>query len=120
MKKTGSSNEHLMGLIASLKKASIEQNNNLWKRIATDLEKPSRKRRSINLGKIAKVSKENDHIIVPGKVLGSGNLPHKLTISAFQFSGSALEKLQQIGASIVPLNDLLKEKPNGKKLRIIG
>ncbi|MBI4440226.1 50S ribosomal protein L18e [Candidatus Woesearchaeota archaeon] len=120
MKRTGSSNEHLRDVIASLRKASIEQNCALWKKLAAELERPSRQRRNVNLGKIARVTRENDFIIVPGKVLGSGAISHKLTISAYQFSGSAIDKLKQAGASIVPMPELFKEKPDEKRMRIIG
>ncbi len=120
MKRTGPSNEHLQMMIVDLKKAAIEQNCNLWKRIAVELERPTRERRVVNLGKIGRNTKENEVIIVPGKVLGSGVLPHKLTISAYQFSDSAVEKLREIGASIKPIRELCKEKPDGKNIRIIG
>ena len=44
MKRTGPSNVVLVGLIQELKKTSISQNNGIWNRIATDLEKPTRQR----------------------------------------------------------------------------
>ncbi len=120
MKRTGSTNPVLLDLIAELKKRSNGQSANLWKRIALDLEKPTRQRRIVNLSKISRYTKENEVIIVPGKVLGSGALDHKLTISAFQFSDQAKEKIEKAGAKIVPLLELSKENPDGKKLRIIG
>jgi large subunit ribosomal protein L18e len=113
-------NQLLIGLIEDLKKKSIEQNVNLWNKVASDLSRPSRKRRIVNLSKINRYSKENETIIVPGKVLGSGTLDHKLTICAFQFSDSAKVKLNQIGARIIPLPELIKETPKGKAIRIIG
>ena len=119
-KQTGPTNPLLRELIEDLKKKSIEQKVNLWKRIALDLEKSTRRRRIVNLSKINHYTKENDTIIVPGKVLGSGMLDHKLTISAYQFSDSAKEKISQVGAKIVPLSELLKESPKGKSIRIIG
>jgi len=85
-----------------------------------DLERPTRNRRVVNLSRISRYTKENEIIIVPGKVLGSGMLNHKLTISAYQFSDQAKDKIERSGAEIVPLLDLSKEKPNGKKIRVIG
>ncbi|MBI2207945.1 50S ribosomal protein L18e [Candidatus Woesearchaeota archaeon] len=120
MKRTGPTNTILDGLIIELKKRSTEQSVNLWKRIALDLEKPSRQRRVVNLSRINRYTDENDTIIVPGKVLGSGDLNHKLTISAYQFSEQARDKLEKAGAKIMTLLDLSKEKPNGKKIKIIG
>ena len=65
-------------------------------------------------------TKENEIIVVPGKVLGAGTLNHKLTISAFQFSDGEKEKIEKIGAKRIPLLELSKENPNGKGIRIIG
>ena len=120
MKRTGPTNTLLQNLINELKKRSYEQSVNLWKRIASDLEKPTRQRRVVNLARINRYTEENEIIIVPGKVLGSGILNHKLTVSAYQFSEQAKDKIEKAGAKIIPLLELSKEKPNGKKIRIIG
>ena len=119
-KRTGTTNPILNNIIHELKKRSHEHSCNLWKRIANDLEKPTRQRRVVNLSNISRYAKENEIIVVPGKVLGAGNLEHKLTISAFQFSDGAKEKIEKIGAKIIPLLDLSKENPSGKRIRIIG
>jgi len=120
MKRTGPTNPLLRDLIGELKKRSNEQDANLWKRIALDLEKPTRQRRAVNLSRINRHTKENEVVVVPGKVLGSGDLNHKLTISAYQFSEQAKDKLEKSGAQIVSLLELSKEKPDGKNIRIIG
>jgi len=120
MKRTGPTNPILQDLIRELKKASIEQNVAIWKRVATDLEKSTRSRRIVNLSKINRYTEDNEIIVVPGKVLGSGELNHKISVSALKFSESALEKLNKIGAKVIPLIDLIKENPKGKKIRIIG
>lgn len=119
-KRTGPTNPILQNLIQELKKRSREQSINLWKRIANDLEKPTRQRRVVNLSSISRFTKENEVIVVPGKVLGAGDLQHKLTISAFQFSNGAKEKIEKVGAKIIPLLELSKENPSGKGIRIIG
>ena len=120
VKTTGSANPLLRGLIEELKKKSLDQKVNIWKAIASNLERPTRKRRIVNLSKINRYTKENETIIIPGKVLGSGTLDHKLTISAYQFSDSAKEKLAKVGAKIIPLPELIKESPKGKSIRILG
>ncbi|MBI2650939.1 50S ribosomal protein L18e [Candidatus Woesearchaeota archaeon] len=119
-KRTGPTNPLLQELIGELKKRSSEQSVNLWKSIAIDLEKPTRQRRSVNLSRINRYTKENDIVVVPGKVLGSGNLSHKLTISAYQFSQQAKEKIESTGSKIIDLLELSKEKPNGKRIKTIG
>lgn len=119
-KRTGPSNPILLRLIMELKKRSREQNANIWRRVANDLEKPTRQRRVVNLSSLSRHTKEDEIVVVPGKVLGAGNLNHKITISAFQFSNGAKEKIEKAGARIVPLVELSKSNPNGKGIRIMG
>ncbi len=118
--RTGPTNPILQNLIKYLRKTGSEQNIKLWKRVADDLEKPTRQRRIVNLSRINRFTKENDTIIVPGKVLGTGLLSHKLTIAAFHFSGSAIEKIREANSKAITIKDLMKEPLKGKKVRIIG
>lgn len=117
--RTGPSNQHLVALIKELKILAIEKKVKLWKRIATELEKPTRIRRVVNLSRINKYCKDKETIIVPGKVLASGELDKKLTIAAFSFSDQALEKISGKSKAI-SIQELIKENPQGKKVRIIG
>ena len=119
MKRTGPTNQHLAGLIQDLRKKANEHDSAIWKRVADDLAKPSRQRRIVNLYKLNKSTKEGETVVVPGKVLGIGELNHKLTVAAWAFSGSAFEKINKIGKAIL-INELIKESPKGKRVRIIG
>ena len=119
-KRTGPSNPILLGLIMELKKRSSSHASGIWRRVADDLGKPTRQRRVVNLSSISRFTKENEIIVVPGKVLGAGSLDHAVTISAFQFSDVAKEKIEKVGARIIPLLELSKENPSGKGIRIIG
>jgi large subunit ribosomal protein L18e len=119
MKRTGPTNPLLKGLIQELRKKASEHKAEIWKRIAEDLEKPTRQRRIINLYKINKYTKENETIVVPGKVLAGGDLDHNVTVAAFTFSGAAADKINKVGKAI-PLNELIKEDPKGKRIRIMG
>ncbi|MBW2966190.1 50S ribosomal protein L18e [Candidatus Woesearchaeota archaeon] len=118
MRPSGPTNQILSGLIQELRKKSIEHGVNIWKRIASDLEKPTRKRRIVNLYKINKFTKENETVIVPGKVLAVGDLDHAVTVAAFNFSGAALDKINKVGKAI-SINELIKESPKGKRIRIL-
>jgi len=120
VKRTGPSNLELVGLIQLLRKQSNEQKVKLWKRIADDLEKPTRQRREVNLFNIEKHTKENDLIIVPGKVLGTGDLNHKVTVAAFNFSGSAIEKIKKAKGECLTIPEIMDKNPKAQKLRIMG
>jgi len=113
-------NEQLQKLIQELKKKSIEEKVKIWKRIASDLEKPTRNRRIVNLSKIDKYTKNDEIIIVPGKVLGSGDLNKKLTIAAYAFSEQALDKIKSNDSKALHIEELMKNNPKGSKVRIIG
>ena len=113
-------NIQLATLIHELKKAASENNVALWKRIANDLEKPTRNTRIVNLSKLEKFSNEGEMIIVPGKVLGSGELTKKMTVAAFKFSDSAKEKIVSAKGSTLDIFEMLKKNPKGQKIRIIG
>ncbi len=112
-------NQQLSMLITELKKLAIEKNVNLWKRVASDLEKPTRQRRVVNVYKIDKFSKEKEVVIVPGKVLGLGELSHKVDVAAVSFSEDASEKISKNG-TVMSIAELMKKNPEGKGVRILG
>jgi len=111
------SNINKTTLIEELKIHSNKEKSNFWKRIAKELERPTRNSRQVNLEKLNAHTKENELAIVPGKLLGAGNLDHKLTVAAFSATESAKEKLK---SSLVSIHDLIKKDPKGKNIRIIG
>ena len=117
--RTGPTNIHLRNLIRELRKLSTKNNVKLWKRIAYELERSTRNKREINLTKINKYTKENEIALVPGKVLSNGELTKKITVAAFKFSQQALEKINKKGKAI-SIQELMKDNPKGKKVRIIG
>lgn len=120
MKRTGPSNEHTRALIAHLRKESNTQKAGLWSRIAEDLELPTRKRRAVNLSRINRFTKANETIIVPGKVLGSGMLEHSIIVAALAFSNGARERIEQAKGKCLTIDELLKQNPKAKDIRIIG
>ncbi|HLD18498.1 MAG TPA: 50S ribosomal protein L18e [Candidatus Nanoarchaeia archaeon] len=117
--RTGPSNPQLQELISALRSAAYSEQNMLWKRIADDLEKPSRQRRIVNLSRINRHTEENDLVVVPGKVLASGELGHKITVAAWKFSNGAAEKVAAAKGKAISLADLLKTK-DLKKVKVIG
>ena len=120
VKRTGPTNQNLITLIRELKKLSTTQKVKIWKRVAQDLEKPTRIRRKVNLYRIEKHLKPGETALIPGKLLSLGELTKKAEISAFQISQQALEKIKNSGSTFLTLQELMQKNPNGKKVRIIG
>ena len=116
MKKLTKTNPHLVSLIKELKEHSAKQKTEFWKSIALKLEKSTRNQKSVNLKIIEKYSLNKEIILVPGKVLGEGELTKDLTIVALNFSESAKDKIK----NRLTIKELLHKNPTGKGVRIIG
>ncbi len=112
-------NQELEELIKLLRKASIDNDVKIWKRVADDLDKPSRIRRKVNIYKLSESTKKDDLVVVPGKVLGMGDLKHDIKVAAYSFSDEAYKKINDKGKTM-SLKELIKNNPKGKKVRIIG
>lgn len=116
--RTGPTNYELQNLLHQLELPARE--NRFWKRIREELNKPSRQRRVVNVYKIDKYAQNGETVIVPGKVLSVGELHKKVDVAAVNFSTGAKEKIAQAKGRALSIPELLRENPQGKKVRILG
>ena len=114
------SNTELVQSITSLKKAARDNNAPIWRSIAKRLEGPSRNWPTVNISKLEYNSQKNSKIVVPGKLMGSGNLTKKVTVSAYSFTKSATEKIEKAGGKCLHYSDFIKSNPKGKDVMVIG
>lgn len=103
-----------------LKRASLKNKAPIWAKLAEYALKPSVAKRKINLYKIGQLTKDNDTIVFPGKILGTGSLPHKITISSFSISESAANKITASGGNLISFSDLIEKNPTGKGVVFLG
>lgn len=115
---TSKTNIELIELIKNLKKQSLDEKVKIWKDVAIRLEKPLKNYAAINVSRIERYAKDNEMILVPGKVLGAGNLSKKLTVIAYRFSKEAKEKIEAAGGKILNINDAILQNPKGSNIRI--
>jgi len=113
-------NQVVIQMVKLLKQASIKNDAPIWSKLAKLALKTSSARRVVNLTKINDVTKENDVIVVPGKVLGTGNVLHKVTLSSFSISNSAAQKIIESGGKIISFSEMIEKFPTGKGVSIIG
>lgn len=118
-KRTAKTNPRVLNLISDLKTASREGGVEIWRDTARRLERPTRKYTELNLSKINRYTGDNDVVIIPGKVLGSGNIEHRVTVAALSFSDTAMEKITNSGGSCLSIEQLVKENPSGSGIRIM-
>jgi large subunit ribosomal protein L18e len=90
----------------------------IWKKISKKLSGPRSNRVEANLYRINKKTKNNEIIVVPGKILGVGDLDHKLTIACLSTSGSAKKKIETSGSKLISIGELLELNPKGENIKI--
>ena len=110
----GPSNHYNRVLIRDLWKTKRR----IWRKVSKKLSGSRRQRIEANLYRINKKTKPNDVIVIPGKVLGIGDLTHKLTISCLNCSESAKKKIVASGSKLMSIEDLLEQNPTGKNVKV--
>ena len=92
----------------------------IWRSLEGELAGPRKNRREINLGTLSQITKQNDVVVIAGKVLGNGQMDHRLSVCAFSFSESAAKKIVGAGGQVLFFQDLVQKYPDGKGVRVIG
>ncbi len=113
--KSQKDNSVLISLIETLGK----EKKPIWKRVVYELSKPRRSRAEVNLSKLETHGKDGGVVLVPGKVLGSGDLSKKLTVAAFSFSDSAKKLITDAGGKAVSIESLYKTNPTGRDVVLL-
>lgn len=107
---TGPTDENLRKIIVKLRKTKdgplIE--------VAKHLKKSRRARSPVNLSRIEKLSKKYAAFVVPGKVLGIGEIRKPVSVYAWSYSKEARQKIQKAGGHARTLDDLVKDKPKAR------
>lgn len=113
-------NPRLTSLITELKSVSRETGANVWSDVAARLEKPRGTHAEVNLGRIERYAIEDETVVVPGKVLGSGVLQKNVTVAAVDFSRTAETKIEQANGKAIRLEQAAQQYPDGTNVRVIG
>ena len=113
-------NQVVIHMAKDLKKASTKNDAPIWAKLAEYALKPSAARRDLNLNRIGQLTKENDVVVFPGKVLGTGNISHKITLFSFSISNSAANKIIESGGKIISHSELVEQNPTGKGVVLLG
>lgn len=111
---TGPSNYYVRKLIRDLWKTKIK----IWRKISKKLSRARKDRISPNLFRINKKTKENDIVVIPGKVLGMGELDHTITIACLDCSKSARQKIESSGSNLISIEELLEQNPKGSGVKV--
>ena len=110
----------LIQLVKELKDASKKNEAPIWSKIAKDALKSNSNKRTINLKKIDALTDDGSAVVISGKILGTGNLSHKVLVSSFSISNSAAKKIKESGGEVLQFSDMIDRFPTGKGVKIIG
>ena len=111
---------NLVQLVKELKSASRKNEAPIWLKIAKNVLKSNSNKRTINLKKIDALTDDGSAVVISGKILGTGNLSHKVLVSSFSISNSAAKKIKESGGEILQFSDMIDRFPTGKGVKIIG
>jgi large subunit ribosomal protein L18e len=89
-----------------------------WRAIAKGLNRPNRQRHEVGLDRLEKFAKAKETIVVPGSVLGNGEITKPLSVAALKFSGSARAKIEKAGGKCLDISEL--DDKTVSKVRIMG
>ena len=117
--KVQKTNPNLVVLIQHLKDASRANEAPVWRDIALRLEGPIRHWAEVNVGKINRYASENEVVVVPGKLLGAGEIEKKVTVAAYRSSGQARDKIEKAGGKSLSIEELVSQNPKGSNVRIM-
>ena len=106
-------------LIAALKEGSRQNEAAIWRDVAKRLEKPGRNYAQVNLSKINRYAKDGETVLIAGKVLGAGLLDKAVTVAAYNFSVTAIEKITSLGGKCLTIEQILEENPKGSGIKIL-
>ncbi len=113
-------NPIIMEAVKKIRIVSKTGNKNFWSNIEEIILRPRSRRPEVNVGKISKLTKENDIVLVPGKLLGDGFLDHPITVSALFASKSAIKKVQEAGGTYLPFTEFIDRYPDGSNIKVFG
>ncbi len=114
------SNPVLVELIGALKNAGRTNEAPLWRDIASRLEKPSRNWAQVNVSKLETVVSQGENAVIPGKLLGAGEVSRAVTVIAYSASTSAKAKIAKAGGKVLSFQEAVKAYPKGQNCRIVG
>ncbi len=112
-------NATLLSLIGDLKDHGRSTGSPIWRDTASRLESSKKNWAQPNLSHISRHSDKKETVLVPGKVLGSGEISGGQTVAAFSFSDGAKAKIAASGGRTLSIRELMEENPNGKGVRIL-
>ncbi len=121
MKITGATKLETQKLAAEIEKHGKKTKQKIFTVMAEQLRKARRQQAEVNLGKLGKIAEANKKkiLVVPGKVLSSGNPFAGMEIAAFKFSAGAKKKIEEAKGRAISLKQLVESKAKPSEMVLV-
>ena len=106
--------------VDQLKAKSRDTGAALWRDVALRLSKSRSNWAQPNLSRVSRYAPEGATVVVPGKLLGSGDVAGAPTIVAYSVSAGARAKVEAAGGRVMSLRELMDENPKGSGVVILA
>ena len=108
-------------IIIELERAGKKDKKDFLLAVADAMDISSRLFPSVNVFKIDQLSQKNKGkvIIVPGTVLAFGMIKTNVKVYAYKFSKAAVEKIEAAKGEAKSLQELIKDKVEGKNVLLV-
>ena len=107
-------------LAKELKNAAKNNDAPIWMKLSKSALKSNSFQNSIIHIKIDVNASEGNAVIILGKVLGTGKISHKISLSSFSISNSAASKIKESGGEVLKFSEMIEKYPTGTGVKIIG
>src|SRR2546425_1996859 len=120
MAKTSKTNPNLQRVVQGLRDVSREAGSAIWRDVADRLERSRKNWSEVNLSRLGRYATKGEQVVVPGVILGTGEISTPVTVAAFRASGAARKKIEAAGGKAGSLLELAVQNPKGSGIRIMG
>ena len=73
-----------------------------------------------NLSRLERHATNGSTVVVPGKLLGTGEITGVLTVAAYSVSARARTKVEAAGGRVITYSELIDENPKGSGVLLLG
>jgi large subunit ribosomal protein L18e len=113
-------NPELRRTLIDLRKAARVHQAPVWAAVAERLARARHQVRPVNVGHLERLAEAEATVVIPGKLLAEGRLTKPLTVAVFHTSSAARLKVHEAGGTVVTIRDLIKSRPDGSGVRLLG
>ncbi len=114
-----SPNPMMRRTLVLLERAGKKEGAPIWRQAGKLLGASALDKVEVNLGRLSRIADEGVALLVPGKVLGSGQIEKKVTVGAFSFSAAARSKIAAKGGTAMSISEFVKKHPKGRGVKLV-